>query len=319
MQLPLVLFNQPIGQRNYFDCYESALGGLIAAEINNYELTQNLYSLIDCFVLINDEKERVFLQPKAVDVNELITLIFGLEIASCSIDEIIACKKNFVLSYDEYYAKENYHYRKKHFNHASLGLEIISKLNFKIIDPGLEITKPVGYSADERTISFDNEIFEDQNKLLIFTMKSKNDSVNNYDDKRWQNSIIAKLEELNAALWSNKAEIRIDNKNFFYGIKALEKFSESLTEFSNVETAANEFYKWIFPLYWKNDYIKRNNSVADNKLIILLENIIKEMEILETNLLRLKANYKSSLHNSAIKRWDNISSMIRQYIQVELP
>lgn len=314
--LPLILFNQPLGQRNYFDCYESAFGGLLAIHINNYILTSNLYSLLDCLALFTDKNNNIYVQTRAIDINSLLINILGLELVAVQIEELKESNKNFVISFDEFYAQENYHYQKKHFTHASLGVEIINRLSFKVIDPGLEVTTSVGYTACERIINFDNAIYDDKNNLSLFTLKSRNGSTIKYDNSEWQNSITARLRELNIALWLGKIELKTNHKNLYYGINALEKFSKSLTEFPKVETAASEFYKWIFPLFWGNDYIKRNNKTIHKEINIILEIIIKEMEIFETNLLRLKANYKVSLHNSAIKRWDNISALLRNYIHL---
>lgn len=318
MQLPLILFNQPIGQRNYFDCYESALGGLLALEIKNYQFIQNIYSIIDCLALNISKNGKFYLQSKTIDINTFLINTLGFEINTSSIEEMKGFKKNFVLSFDEYYVKENSHYMKEHFYHASLGIEIINKRCFKVIDPGLQITTNDGYTAAERFINFDNEIYGDKKNITLLNLKLKSDLKIGYNNKKWQENLKRKLKEFNIDLWLNRTDILNHNQNYHYGIKAIRIFAEALLEFKNIETTANIFYKWIFPLYWKKEYLIRNSKREASQTISLLENIIKEMEMFETILLRMKTKFKSNLHNSAIKRWEEIMIKITEYVQLEL-
>lgn len=319
--LPLVLTNQKIGQRHYFDCYESAFGGLSAYYSNNFSFIRDLYSTLDCFGLIMNEDNKVLLDSRSIDINGLTREILGLTLLPFTkyedLDKINKDGCLFVIAFDEYYVHENNHYKKVHFSHASLGLEIIDKQTIRIIDPGLEITKLVGYSADERIISFDEQIYNDNDGITFFILeKSKNISIG-LDSSAEQKKIINSLEKLNIDLWKNRVKQPQGNLNFHFGFKALEIFTESLTDFSKVEHAASEFYKWIFPVYWKLFYLKNNRDENSEPAIELLQTIIKEMEIFETNILRLRGGYKAELHNSSIQRWDKIVSLFHEYIEKE--
>lgn len=319
--LPLILTNQNIGQRHYFDCYETAFGGLTAYYSKNFSLVRDLYSTLDCFSLILDEDKKIILNSRAIDINGLTREILGLALLPFTNYEDfsnINKKDNpFVITFDEFYVHENNHYGKTHFSHASLGLEIIDKQKIKIIDPGLEITKPVGYSADERIISFNEQIYNDKEGIIFFTIKENKNTPVDSNSGIEQKKVIESLEKLNIGLWKNNLKQKLEVENFYYGFKALEIFTESLTNFSKVEYAASEFYKWIFPIYWKHYYLNNNRDESSETIIELLLTIIKEMEIFETNLLRLKAMYKVELHNSSIKRWDKIVSLFHKYIEKE--
>jgi hypothetical protein len=319
--MPLVLTNQKIGQRHYFDCYESAFGGLIASYINNHSFVRNLYSIIDCFSLCVNENKSINVISRAIEVNGLTREILGVNLISLSnfVDLIKINEKNkpFVISFDEFYLQENSHYRKTHFNHASLGLEIIDRLNVKIMDPGLEITKPIGYSADERIISFDEDIYNDNEGVRYFILEANNNFSVDTQSVEWQKNVIKNLEKLNIDLWKNHIKPEQDFRGYYFGTKALEVFAEFLSDYSKVEKAASEFYKWIFPIYWKQFFLRKNDDELSQSLGQLLATIVKEMEIFETNLLRLKATYKHGLHDDSIKRWNKIISLFRGYFEKE--
>ncbi len=78
--LPLILTNQNIGQRHYFDCYESAFGGLSAYCARNFTFVRDLYSTLDCFGLTFQNEKKVILTSRAVDVNSLVRDILGLKL-----------------------------------------------------------------------------------------------------------------------------------------------------------------------------------------------------------------------------------------------
>ncbi len=319
--LPLILTNQKIGQRHYFDCYESAFGGLAAFHHNSFSFVRDLYSILDCFSLILDDNNKINLNSRSVEVNGLAREILGFNLVSFSnYNEFMKINekgKPFVISFDEFYVQENNHYRKTHFNHASLGLEIIDKLNVKIMDPGLEITKPIGYSADERVISFAEDIYNDNEGVKYFILEANNNLSVDRQSVEWQKNVIKNLEKLNIDLWKNHIKPEQDFHRYYFGTKALEVFAEFLSDYPKVEKAASEFYKWIFPIYWKQFFLRKNDDGLSQSLGQLLATIVKEMEIFETNLLRLKAAYKHGLHDDSIKRWNKIISLFRGYLEKE--
>lgn len=65
--LPLILSNQKIGQRHYFDCYESAFGGMLAYYHNDYNFILNLYSIQDAIALyINQDSSEIILNSRSL-------------------------------------------------------------------------------------------------------------------------------------------------------------------------------------------------------------------------------------------------------------
>ena len=311
----LILRNLCKGQRNYFDCYESAIGGLVAIEINNYNFVLNFYSQLDCLALILGDQEQLLLQPRPIDLNILLLNLIGYELSRVSLDELLLnLSSYFVIEFDEFYTKENSHYRKQHFDHASLGVEILNKFSFKVVDPELIVSSKDSYSDTSRIISFDNTIYDKKDKIFFYILKRKNNNIV-YCDTNWQNETSKRIFEANIHLWLGEAEIK--NKKIFYGFSALKIFLDFLTNFSKIELAVREFYKWIFPLFWKREFLRKNCLSQKKDVYSILEKIINEMEIFETMLLRLVANYETKLHASAIIRWENIMSLLSKYVQLE--
>ncbi len=316
--LPLVLNKLSLGQRHYFDCYESAYGGLLAFNYKNYDVIRNLYCIFDSISLSTDEVGSAYLQSRSLDINKFIRELLGYELESfSSLTELKTNKGNifpFVIDFDEYYILQNNNYKKKHFNHSSLCIEIRDNNNFVVIDPGLEITKPIGYSADERIIEVDDQIYQNQSAIKFSVLK--------YVDRREQfkqitTAVYNNLENFNLTFWLNKIDNIEKTSDFYFGTRALEYFKNTLDDLTKVKIAATEFYKWIFPFFWKRYYLKQHSNPLAVSLVDLLSIIVKEMEIFETNLLRLTASKSTTLHNAAKKRWDKIIVLIQQYIELE--
>lgn len=311
---PLILSNQKIGQRHYFDCYESAFGGMLAYYFDDYNFILQLYSIPDTISLyIKQNTSEVMLNSRSLDMNSFVIENLGFTLVSNSdLGKFSLRSKEapFVVCFDEYYVKENNHYKKKHFFHASLGLKIIDYLHIKVSDPGLKIPKDLK-SYCERIISFDKDIINQPNVIHYYLLEKKKDFV-----KLNQDELFKSISVLNINFWKNNISTN-QYSNVYFGMEALSMFKSQLEAFKNINLAAQEFYKWIFPLYWKKHYIQKFDDSLSNEIVKLLTIVIEEMEIFETNLLRLITNYKESLHLSSIERWNKICKLLKEYIILE--
>lgn len=314
--LPLVLTNLSVGQRHYFDCFESAFGGLTANKTGKYDTVRDLYCLFDAVALVWDEKDNIQLKSRVINVDESIRKIFGFTLRkfrqfsefSKSYDGLSV----FVVVFDEYYLKENQNYLKTHFTHASIVKKMIDKNNLIVVDPGLEITKPVGYSADERELFIPDELYE-SNSCFFYTLgtEDKEHSYEVMNITKMQNQI----SKFNLNCWENVENQSVPN--FLYGKEALIEFGTKLSNKKIIAKSSTEFYKWIFPLFWKKNYIENLNTQSGKELAKILSGIIKELEIFETNLMRLVNSTNESLYVASQKRWEKIIELISIYIRLE--
>jgi hypothetical protein len=311
---PLILSNQKIGQRHYFDCYESAFGGMLAYYYNNYDFILKLYSIPDAIALyINQDSSEIILNSRSLDINSFAIENLGFTlIGNSDIYKFRLRSKEtpFVVCFDEYYVKENNHYKKEHFFHASLGIEIIDPLHIKVSDPGLKIPKDLK-SYCERIISFDKDIINQPDAIHYYLLEKKKDFV-----KLNQDELFKSISVLNINFWKNIISTN-QYSNVYFGMEALSVFKSQLEAFKNINLAAQEFYKWIFPIYWKNHYLQNLKDKTSIEITKILTLVIKEMEIFETNLLRLITSYKQSLHLSSIERWNKICKLLKEYIILE--
>lgn len=322
--LPLVLFGQKIGQRNYFDCFEASYGGLLAFHIKNYRLIRDFYCLFDCFSLIESSTQKVQLSSRSFDINNYAYNMFGFE--EVKIDSLLKSSiktqihEPFIIYLDEYYVRENKNYHSSHFYHCSLGKKIVSRNRIIVIDPGLEITKGIGYSADERIINIDNEIFAKPENFLIIIAKRKN---NCDHDQRVKNknvlSMFLSLRKLNFDYWNRSSVENNTTSTVFFGLEALEVLGQMISTPSIINDISNNFYKWIFPIYWKYDYLKRISleNPKYSRICNILFSLIHKMEIVETILLRLRSNYSSKLHESLTQKFNDLYSMVIIYLKEE--
>lgn len=314
MKIPLVLPNLKFNQRNYFDCYESSFGGMLAYYNNDYDFILSLYCIPDAVSLyINQDTSEIMLNSRSLDINNFAISNLGFTIYGSSVIDKFSLRNKerpFVICFDEFYVKENNHYKKKHFSHASVGIGIIDPLHIKVQDPELRIPLSL-QSYCERIISFDNDILDKPDAIIFYLLEKKNNfSLLKFDE------LFKSISLNNIKIWNNSI-FTGDQLSVFFGLDALILFEKGLKDFQGINLAAQEFYKWIFPLYWKKHYIQKFDDSLSNETAKLLTIIIEEMEIFETNLLRLITNYKESLHFISIERWGKIISEIKKYIRVE--
>lgn len=316
---PLVLQNQMPGQRHYFDCYESAFGGLLAFHHGNVKAILNLYSIVDSLSLTIDPKTGgIILKSRALDINNLVMNALGYELVELKKIKTLFnhYKKNkiFITVFDEFFVKENNNYLKKHFSHASLTYGITNKDTLQVMDPVLKITKD-GNSFDKRIITFDTKIFTLDRAILFYFMKKKDGKT--YISNQYLHKLYEKFSQINLDIWNNTISNNSNSNYYYYGLESFIVFTNSLKDLSCVEQAATEFYKWIFPIYWKREYLKSFNKEINTKIIHILNKIISEMEIFETNLLRLTAFRKEKLYFATISRWERIIILFKKYISLE--
>jgi len=297
---PLVIAKQPIGKRNYFDCFESTIGGVIAERIAKPEAVLSLFSLPDAFALVQTEDKKAELLCRCFDVNSSILGFYNLAVEEFTeFEEFIKKRKSdesFFLVYDEFYVLENNNYNKTSFIHASVGKEILSSNSFKVSDPQLIVENNYGY--DDRIINFQSPAGS-KIECSYYLVKDIQGSENNFND------FVSGMEKFNADNWKGKQEI----SGLFTGIEAAKKYKELLTE----KIFIKDFYKWIFPLVWKREYLIKNEETT---IIKSLDEIIREMEVFETNLLRINSVFSDRLYQKALSRFDLIIDLLGVYIEL---
>ncbi len=291
---------QPIGRRNYFDCFESTIGGVIAERIAKPEAVLSLFSLPDAFALVQTEDKKAELLCRCFDVNSSILGFYNLAVEEFTeFEEFIKRRKSdesFFLVYDEFYVLENNNYNKTSFIHASVGKEVLSKNSFKVSDPQLIVENNYGY--DDRIINFQSPAGS-KIECSFYLVNAIPGSERNYTE------FVVGMERFNAENWKGKQEIA----GLFTGIAAAMKYKELLEE----QIFIKDFYKWIFPLVWKREYLKNQN---ESEITELLSQVINEMEVFETNILRLKISFSEKLFQKSLSRFDNIIELLDKYIEL---
>jgi hypothetical protein len=296
---PLVIQNQNIGQRHYFECFESAIGGIISENLNEKNTLYSLYSIPDAFALQRISETNYTLLSRCFDLNTAILDHYGFELLEFSdfntFINIRPADKNFLLIYDEFYVKENNNFNRNHFIHASLVKEILNNSSFIVSDPQLKIRDTNGY--DDRCISFTNISNTNGQKCLFYLLNVKS-------AKEANQKILTNIFEIqNMSNWKHSSE----KLSFFVGLDALNQYLELF----RMKIFVTDFYKWIFPLYWRREYF---NKKQEKEIVQLLNATITEMEIFETHLLRLNVKFSQNLYSNSEIRIIRIIELIEKYL-----
>jgi len=302
------------GKRNYFDCYEAAVGGLLQFHLNNTIDVKSLYSLFDAVCLSIDKQERIYLHSRLPDINNIIIQILGFELISFhNITELFKSNNTgpFIVDFDEFYFEGYHNYKKSHFRHASIASEVKNPSSIIILDPVLEF---LGDSCCvEKTLYIPSHLNDDN--ALVFIIIKDNNKNENHDKIFYSDQLTLNISKYNTNIWRSEY-INNDSEIYYFGISALEKFMELLMNKNN-NVYNTEFYKWIYPLVWKQEFLQKLDDPQSLLISSHMRNIINEMEQLELILLRLKSSKNNRLHNSAIKRWNKIVSMLYKYLKLE--
>lgn len=302
------------GKRNYFDCYEAAVGGLLQYHLNDSIDVKSLYCLFDAVCLSIDQQQGIYLHSRIPDINYIILQILGFDpLSFTNVSELLKSNNAdpFIIDFDEYYFEGYHNFRKTHFRHASIATEVINPYSIKILDPVLEF---LGDSCCVEKILSIPGYLEDANALdfIILTDKNKNAThgkILNYEQLK------ISISKNNIEFWQGK-KFNNDDQLYYFGIAAFDKFTELFTNATH-NVFSTEFYKWIYPLVWKEEYFTKIDNPQSLLISSHLKDLINEMEQLEVILLRLKSSNNARLHKSAIIRWDNIVSKIHKYIKLE--
>jgi hypothetical protein len=299
------------GKRNYFDCYEAAVGGLLQYHVNSSVDVKSLYSLFDAVSLSIDNKERIYLHSRALDVNNFMMQVLGFEPMAFSdittLLEINPHDSPFIIDFDEYYFKGYHNYQTTHFRHAALATEVLDYSRIIILDPVLEF---MGDSCCVEKILTVPDHLDDMQVLTCTILRERKGF---HAESIKKDQLETDILRINTDVWRGG---ETEGEIYYFGLTALEKFKNVLMN-NGKYIIGTEFYKWIYPLVWKEEYLQKRNDSRSLMISSHLRKMITEMEQLETILLRLKSSKNARLHHSALERWDKITSMVYQYITLE--
>jgi hypothetical protein len=300
------------GKRNYFDCYEAAVGGLLQYHLNGTVDVKSLYSLFDAVSLSIDNKGKISLHSRVLDVNSLMIQVLGFEPLSfpdiTALEECNNHESPFIVDFDEYYFKGYHNYQTCHFGHAALATEILDRSRIIILDPVLEF---MGDSCCVEKILTVPDHPDDVQALTGTILRKLND----FHPSGITDRLVTDILRNNIEVWRG-GEAGTGGQSYYFGLTALENFTDVLKNNGKYDFSI-EFYKWIYPLVWKEEYLNRSNDSRSLSISSHLKMIIHEMEQFETILLRLKSSGNARLRGSALKRWDTIVSMAYKYIILE--
>jgi hypothetical protein len=300
------------GKRNYFDCYEAAVGGLLQYHLNDTVDVKSLYSLFDAVSLSIDDEEKLFLHSRALDVNSLMVQVLGFEPLSFSditaLVETNTEESPFIVDFDEYYFEGYHNYQTCHFTHAALAADILDRSRIIILDPVLEF---MGDSCCVEKILRVPDYPDNVQALTGTILRKRND----FHPSCITDRLVTDILINNIEVWRG-GETNTGGESHFFGLTALEKFTEALNN-NGEYIFGTDFYKWIYPIVWKEEYLQKFNDFSSLTISSHLRMIINEMEQFETILLRLKSSGNARLRGSALKRWDDIVSMAYKYISLE--
>ncbi len=307
-----------LGARNYFDCFESSVGGLLSYCLGGQDLVKPLYCLFDCCAISTDFHGVTSLCPRAADVNALILQAFGFRREALRYNGDLGVLQSvagpFYVDFDEYYFHGYHHYRRVHFRHASLCSQVDMVGKLTILDPVLDFTRDTGY--DSNFLSIPSDINGTDALLFVYLKSASTPSKSPIELSRQLLSIIPKE---NLAAWKCTDTNTDGAIEHSFGLMAYKKFLVLLRNRMGNLLGADHFYRWIFPLVWKLEYLNELHSHEEAcvRERNLLSDWIDKMEKLEVILLRLTSSRSEILWTSALKRWEEILSIAEEYLILE--
>lgn len=299
-----------IGERNLFNCYEAAYGGLLQYLLGNQINLLKHISALDCFGIQKNESGSIFVSRVLNGIEYLIQHIPVIISKYHTISELKYSLKDgepFIADIDEYYIPGYNNYKKKHSGHGSLALRVLNSEDLLVFEPFLVYEKIEGYNQQIMTIP---NSFYPYGSIAFYRFKI--DSAIDFV-KEANEYFFDELYKYNSRLWKGNI-LEGNNGTLLSGLSAIDYVLEELSNINNVPNYAFTFYEWIYPLKWKKYHYSLSSNIKSSQL---LDTMINEFHIIESNLLRLSVSKNERLHQSCLKRFQKIREIFEEYISIE--
>ncbi len=309
---PLLLANQALGSRNYFNCFDAAFGGLLQYHLGPDLPVGFFYSLFDA-PRLNVSHDLSFSRlSRAADPNSRVPQALDVEFKRYqNWEEFSAAHagrdKPFVAELDEFFIKGYFHFQKAHYCHASLGTRITGQSSFVVLDPDLAFRDTSGYH--EAVIDLPNT--SDDSYAAFYTIETEIAHASSREELEYQ------IAAENLTLWNSESISQTSTGSEAVGKRSLELFMWAIQSEAVLQAIVQEFWTWIVPFAWKRDYLRSNSLRLHSSLDLVLTKLIRQLEELESSLLRIRVSKSDRLRDLIRIKSGAVIDTVEDYMILE--